>query len=318
MLTHGFTMASDGKKMSKSLGNTIDPLKIMEQYGADIIRLWALSVDYTEDHRIGDEILKGVGDQYRRLRNTFRYLLGALDGFVGDMGDGEEIPELERYVLALLAELDGKLRTAIETYDFDAYIRSLVDFCNEDLSAFFFDIRKDALYCDGPESTRRNAYRTVLDILFHSLVRYAAPVLVFTAEEVWTTRYPEGGSVHLLEWPQVPGITADAARWARLRELRERVTEAIEPLRRDKTIRSSNEAAVTVPAAAVPEGFSDADLAELFITASVTRSDSDAVTVTRSSEAKCGRCWRLLPSVPEDGALCDRCESVVDQMDTAA
>ncbi len=322
VLTHGFTMASDGKKMSKSLGNTIDPLKIMEQYGADIIRLWALSVDYTEDHRIGDEILKGVGDQYRRLRNTFRYLLGALDGFVGDMGDAGEIPELEVYILALLAELDGKLRAAIETYDFDAYIRSLVDFCNEDLSAFFFDIRKDALYCDGPDSTRRNAYRTVLDILFHSLVRYAAPVLVFTAEEVWTTRYPAdvegGGSVHLLEWPQVPGVTADGARWARLRELRERVTEAIEPLRRDKTIRSSNEAAVTVPAAAVPEGFSDADLAELFITASVTRSDSDTVTVTRSSEAKCGRCWRLLPSVPEDGALCDRCESAVAELDAAA
>ncbi|MDG6080099.1 isoleucine--tRNA ligase [Erythrobacter litoralis] len=318
VLTHGFTMASDGKKMSKSLGNTIDPLKIMEQYGADIIRLWALSVDYTEDHRIGDEILKGVGDQYRRLRNTFRYLLGALDGFVGDMGDPGEIPELEVYILALLAELDGKLRAAIETYDFDAYIRSLVDFCNEDLSAFFFDIRKDALYCDGPDSTRRNAYRTVLDILFHALVRYAAPVLVFTAEEVWTTRYPDGGSVHLLEWPQVPGVTADGARWAKLRDLRERVTEAIEPLRRDKTIRSSNEAAVTVPAAAVPEGFSDADLAELFITASVTRSDSDEVTVTRSPEAKCGRCWRLLPSVPEDGALCDRCESVVADMDAAA
>ena len=322
VLTHGFTMASDGKKMSKSLGNTIDPLKVMEQYGADIIRLWALSVDYTEDHRIGDEILKGVGDQYRRLRNTFRYMLGALDGFVGDMGDAGEIPELEVYVLALLAELDGKLRSAIETYDFDAYIRSLVDFCNEDLSAFFFDIRKDALYCDGPGSTRRNAYRTVLDILFHALVRYAAPVLVFTAEEVWATRYPDdvegGGSVHLLEWPQVPGVTADGARWAKLRELRERVTEAIEPLRRDKTIRSSNEAAVTVPAAAVPEGFSDADLAELFITASVTRSDSDTVTVTRSPEAKCGRCWRLLPSVPEDGALCDRCESVVADMDAAA
>jgi len=317
VLTHGFTMASDGKKMSKSLGNTIDPLKVMEQYGADIIRLWALSVDFTEDHRIGDEILKGVGDQYRRLRNTFRYLLGALDGFVGDMGDAGEIPELEVYVLALLADLDGKLKTALEAYDFNTYTRLLVDFCNEDLSAFYFDIRKDCLYCDGPDSTRRNAYRTVLDILFHALVRYAAPVLVFTAEEVWTTRYPEGGSVHLLEWPKVPGVTADGARWEKLRDLRERVTEAIEPLRRDKTIRSSLEADVVVPASAVPEGFSDADLAELFITASVARSDSDTVSVTRTDENKCGRCWRLLPSVSEDGALCDRCEDVVTQMDAA-
>jgi len=318
VLTHGFTMASDGRKMSKSLGNTIDPLKVMEQYGADIIRLWALSVDSTEDHRIGDEILKGAGDQYRKLRNTFRYLLGALDGFVGDMGDVGEVPELEVYILALLADLDGKLRHAAENYDFNAYTRLLVNFCNEDLSAFYFDIRKDVLYCDGPGSVKRNAYRTVLDLLFHALVRYAAPVLVFTAEEVWSTRYPDGGSVHLLEWPQVPGVTADGARWAQLRELRENVMEAIEPLRRDKVIRSGLEADVVVPASAVPEGFSDADLAELFITASVARSDSDTVTVTRTDESKCGRCWRLLPSVAEDGDLCDRCEDVVATLDGAA
>jgi len=317
ILTHGFTMASDGRKMSKSLDNTIDPLKVMEQYGADIIRLWALSVDFTEDHRIGDEILKGVGDQYRKLRNTFRYLLGALDGFVGDMGDTGEIPELEVYVLALLADLDDKLRKAVDDYDFNTYTRLLVDFCNEDLSAFYFDIRKDSLYCDGPDSVRRNAYRTVLDILFHALVRYAAPVLVYTAEEVWSTRYPDGGSVHLLEWPSVPGVSANGARWDKLRELREDVMEAIEPLRREKTIRSGLEADVVVPASMVPEGFSDEDLAELFITASVTRSDSDAVTVTRTSENKCGRCWRLLPSVAEDGDLCDRCEPVVAQLDAA-
>ena len=211
----------------------------------------------------------------------------------------------------MLADLDGKLKQAANDYDFNTYTRLLVDFCNEDLSAFFFDIRKDTLYCDGPDSTVRNAYRTVLDLLFHALVRYAAPVLVFTAEEVWATRYPDGGSVHLLEWPQVPAVTADTARWEQLRILRERVTEAIEPLRREKTIRSSNEADVTVPAADIPEGFADEALAELFICASVTRSDGDSVTVTRSTEDKCGRCWRLLPSVAEDGALCDRCEGVV-------
>ncbi|WP_432201627.1 isoleucine--tRNA ligase [Erythrobacter sp. W53] len=318
ILTHGFTMDKAGKKMSKSLGNTIDPLKIMEQYGADIIRLWALSVDFTEDHRIGDEILKGVGDQYRKLRNTFRYLLGALDGFVGDMGDAGEIPELELYVLALLAELDGKLRDALERYDFNTYTRLLVEFCNEDLSAFFFDIRKDSLYCDGENSTRRNAYRTVLDLLFHALVRYAAPVLVFTAEEVWTTRYPEGGSVHLLDWPPVPGVTADGERWGKLRALREQVNEAIEPLRREKIIRSGLEAEVVVPASAVPDGFSDDDLAELFITASVTRADRDGVSVTKTAYHKCGRCWRHLPSVSVDGALCERCDAVVTQLDAAS
>nr|WP_298898158.1 isoleucine--tRNA ligase [uncultured Altererythrobacter sp.] len=317
VLTHGFTMDAKGFKQSKSLGNTTDPVKMMEQTGADIIRLWALSVDFTEDHRIGDEIIKGVGDQYRKLRNTFRYLLGALDGFVGDMGDAGEVPELELYVLALLADLDGKLRKAVDDYDFNTYTRLLVDFCNEDLSAFFFDIRKDTLYCDGPDSTARNAYRTVLDLLFHALVRYAAPVLVYTAEEVWSTRYPDGGSVHLLEWPAVPGVAADGAKWGRLRELRERVNEAIEPLRREKVIRSSLEAEVIVPANSVPEGVSDADLAELFITASVSRSDSDTVTVTKTDNHKCGRCWRLLPEVSEDGELCNRCDDVVGQMDAA-
>ncbi len=320
VLTHGFTMDAKGFKQSKSLGNTTDPIKVMEQYGADIIRLWALSVDFTEDHRIGDEILKGVGDQYRRLRNTFRYLLGALDGFIGDMSDGGEIPELEVYVLALLGDLDAKLKAAAEGYDFNAYTRLLVDFCNEDLSAFFFDIRKDTLYCDGPDSTTRNAYRTVLDLLFHALVRYAAPVLVYTAEEVWKSRYPEddeqNGSVHLLEWPSIPQVGAPDPRWATLRALRERVTEAIEPLRREKTIRSSLEADVTVPASAVPDGFTDEQLAELFITASVSRShEGDEVTVTKTSEHKCGRCWRLLPDVTEDGALCGRCDDAVAQLD---
>ncbi|ANK12266.1 isoleucine--tRNA ligase [Erythrobacter neustonensis] len=320
VLTHGFTMDAKGKKMSKSLGNTVDPLKVMETYGADIVRLWALSVDFTEDHRIGDEILKGVGDQYRKLRNTFRYLLGALDGFVGDMGDAGELPELEVYVLSLLADLDAKLKAAAEAYDFNTYTRLLVDFCNEDLSAFFFDIRKDSLYCDGPDSTTRNAYRTVLDLLFHALVRYAAPVLVFTAEEVWMARYPEDaqadengqhGSVHLLEWPSVPGVVVEPAKWEQLRTLRDAVNEAIEPLRRDKTIRSSLEADIVVPASMVPEGVSDAALAELFITATVTRGQGDDVIVAKTQHHKCGRCWRHLPDVAEDGDLCGRCEAVV-------
>jgi isoleucyl-tRNA synthetase len=160
----------------------------------------------------------------------------------------------------------------------------------------------------------------VLDLLFHALIRYAAPVLVFTAEEVWLSRYPEDGeaddngqrgSVHLLEWPAVPGVVVDNARWDMLRALRDQVNEAIEPLRRDKTIRSSLEAEVVVPDSAVPEGVSDEQLAELFITATVTRGQGDAVIVTKTSHHKCGRCWRLLPDVAEDGALCGRCDAVV-------
>ncbi|MGN3974737.1 isoleucine--tRNA ligase [Tsuneonella sp. SYSU-LHT278] len=314
ILTHGFTMDARGMKMSKSLGNTVDPVKVMETYGADIIRLWALSVDFTEDHRIGDEILKGVADQYRKLRNTFRYLLGALDGWDdAETLPVEEMPELERYVLAMLGGVDATLREAAETYDFNTYVRTLIDFCNEDLSAFYFDIRKDSLYCDAPGSTRRRAVRTVFDTLFHALVRYAAPVLVFTAEEVWGTRYPDRGSVHLLEWPTIERAKTSDDTWDAVRDLRERVTEAVEPLRREKIVRSSLEAEVTVPASAVPSGFTDAALAELFITATVRRSDGDEVTVTRTQDHKCGRCWRLLPEVDEDGSLCARCADVVGE-----
>jgi len=312
VLTHGFTMDQKGMKMSKSLGNTIDPLKVMESYGADIIRLWALSVDFTEDHRIGDEILKGVADQYRKLRNSFRYLLGALEGFEeAERVSIDQMPELERYVLALLAKLDATLRQSVADYDFNTYVRALTDFCNEDLSAFFFDIRKDCLYCDAPDSVKRRAYRTVLDMLFQALIRWAAPVIVFTAEEVWQTRYPNpDDSVHLLEWPIVDANWADAdliARWGDLRALRTDVTEAIEPLRRDKVIGSSLAAQVVVPASA-PE----ADLAELFITGTVTRGQGDGVQITPTTDHKCGRCWRHLPEVAEDGALCGRCEDVVN------
>ncbi len=314
VLTHGFTMDAKGFKMSKSLGNTISPIKVMETNGADIIRLWALSVDYTEDHRIGDEILKGVADQYRKLRNTMRYLLGALDGFSDDEKlPVSEMPELERYVLSLLAGVDATLRKAVADFDFNTYVRTLLDFCNEDLSAFFFDIRKDCLYCDAAMDPKRRAYRTVLDTLFHALVRYAAPVTVFTAEEVWQSRFPGSESVHLLEWPEVPAVEADTARWADLRALRVKVTEAIEPLRREKIVGSSLAATVTVPASAP-----DADLAELFITAKVTRGQGDEVTVTPSTDHKCGRCWRHLPEVSEDGDLCDRCDDVVGAVEEQA
>jgi len=314
VLTHGFTMDARGMKMSKSLGNTISPIDLMRDYGADILRLWALSVDFTEDHRIGKEILAGVADQYRKLRNTFRYLLGALEGFSpAERLPVADMPELERYVLARLGALDATLAKAVEDFDFNTYVRSLSDFCNEDLSAFFFDIRKDSLYCDAPGSVTRRACRTVLDTLFHALVRYAAPVLVFTAEEVWGTRYPDAGSVHLLEWPEVPVVTVDEARWQDLRTLRATVNEAIEPLRREKIVGSGLEACVTIPADAAP-GVDVPDLADMFITAAVQR--GDAVRVARTEDHKCGRCWRHLPDVAEDGALCARCDDVVAQLDS--
>ena len=279
VLTHGFALDGQGRKMSKSLGNVVDPLKIIGESGADILRMWVASTDYFDDVKIGKEVLATASDAYRKLRNTFRYLLGALDGYE----DAEAVPvaampELERYILHRLAMLDTELREAVGGFEFNRYTRLLTDFAQDDLSAFFFDIRKDSLYCDAPGDPKRRAYRTVLDVLYHALVRYAAPVLCFTAEEVWQARFPsEDGSVHFLEWPVLPEVTDGAAlgaTWTEVRRLRVQVTEAIEPLRREKTVRSSLEAAVAVPVLPLS---ADA-LTEAFIVASV--GEGDAITVT--------------------------------------
>ncbi|MDB5709341.1 MAG: ileS [Sphingomonas bacterium] len=310
VLTHGFALDGQGRKMSKSLGNVVDPLKIIAESGADILRMWVAQTDYFEDVKIGKEVLGTTSDAYRKLRNTFRYLLGALDGFTdAEKVDTHHMPELELYVLHLLGKLDVELKAATENYEFNRYLRLLTDFAQEDLSAFFFDIRKDSLYCDAPGDMKRRAYRTVLDLLFHALVRYAAPILCFTAEEVWQARYPsEDGSVHFLTWPELlalPGDDAISTAWSDVRVLRQQVTEAIEPLRRDKIVRSSLEAEVVVPHSPLsPEA-----LAEIFIVAKVT--EGEAITVTRTNFHKCGRCWRHLPDVAEDGALDARCAKVV-------
>jgi len=312
VLTHGFALDGQGRKMSKSLGNVVDPLKVIDESGADILRLWVAQTDYFEDVRIGKEVLAGTSDAYRKLRNTFRYLLGALDGFTtAEKIAVAKMPELERYVLDKLGQLDVELKTAAEAFEFNRYARALLDFANDDLSAFFFDIRKDSLYCDAPADPKRRAYRTVLDILFHALVRYAAPLVPFTAEEVWQARFPsDDGSVHLLEWPDLPLQPGDmpvGTEWEDIRRLRQRVTEAIEPYRREKTIRSSLEAEVAVPELLLPP----VELAEAFIVASVSRGDGDAVSVRRTKLHKCGRCWRHLPEVADDGGLCHRCTGVV-------
>ncbi|SFO07634.1 isoleucine--tRNA ligase [Sphingomonas sp. OK281] len=310
VLTHGFALDGQGRKMSKSLGNVVDPLKIIGESGADILRMWVASTDYFDDVKIGKEVLATASDAYRKLRNTFRYMLGALEDFdESERVAVSDMPELERYVLHRLGMIDTELRQAAEAYEFNRYTRLLTDFASEDLSAFFFDIRKDSLYCDAPSDIKRRSYRTVLDVLFHALVRYAAPVLCFTAEEVWQSRFPsDDSSVHYLEWPSLPSLDADdvvGSKWHEIRQLRVQVTEAIEPLRREKTVRSSLEAEITVPSMLL-----DADaLAEAFIVAKVT--PGDAVTVARTDFHKCGRCWRHLPEVTVDGELCNRCDEVV-------
>ncbi|MBC7987259.1 MAG: isoleucine--tRNA ligase [Sphingomonadaceae bacterium] len=327
VLTHGFALDESGRKMAKSLGNVVDPLKIIDQSGADILRLWVASTDYFEDVRIGKEILSGASDAYRKLRNTFRYLLGALSDFdEAERVPVAEMPELERYMLHLLARLDAELREHVANFAFNPYMRALTAFAQDDLSAFFFDIRKDSLYCDAPSSPKRRAYRTVLDTLFHALVRYAAPVLCFTAEEVWETRFPDAGSIHLREWPEVDPCWIDsglAQRWGAMRAVRSIVNASLEEARREGAIKSSLEADVQITLdSGNHERTLGMDWSELLIVSSayVTSSkimerDQLAVGgsahVLRASYAKCGRCWRLLPEVPEDGALCARCASVV-------
>ncbi|MFP5454758.1 MAG: isoleucine--tRNA ligase, partial [Alphaproteobacteria bacterium] len=281
VLTHGFALDGQGRKMSKSVGNVVDPLKIINESGADILRLWVASTDYFEDVRIGKEILAGTSDAYRKLRNTFRYLLGALEGFdESERVAPADMPELERYVLNLLASLDAELREATAAFEFNRYARALSDFANNDLSAFFFDIRKDSLYCDASSDLKRRAYRTVLDTLFHALVRYAAPILCFTAEEVWTTRYPDAGSVHLLTWPEVDAGWRDEdlrMRWELLRRYRLKLTGQIEPLRREKVIGSSLEVDVTAVSYDPAEAalLRSVDFAEIAIVAKVEVVDGD-------------------------------------------
>ncbi|MBA4089404.1 MAG: isoleucine--tRNA ligase [Sphingobium sp.] len=321
VLTHGFALDGTGKKMSKSLGNVVDPLKIMSESGADILRVWVASTDYFDDVRIGKEVLAGSSDAYRKLRNTFRYMLGALSDYDEETEavSYAEMPELERYMLHRLAQLDAELRAVVDKaaksenwLEFSRYTRAIFDFANSDLSAFFFDIRKDCLYCDAKSDPKRRAYRTLLDTLFHALVRYVAPIIPFTAEEVWQSRFPnEEESVHFLEWPEVDRHWIDRHlddKWGELRSQREQVNEAIEPFRREKIIRSSLEADVTMGELLPSDGV---DFAEVAIVARVTMGVGDGIVVKPSDWHKCGRCWRKLPEVTEEGTLCDRCDEVL-------
>jgi isoleucyl-tRNA synthetase len=340
VLTHGFVVDEHGRKMSKSLGNVISPLDLMKTRGADILRLWTVSADYAEDIRIGEEILAGQADAYRRLRNTLRYLLGNLAGFDdAERLPYEQMPELERWVLHRLAELDRLVRECNESFDFPRLYSALHNFCATDLSAFYFDVRKDALYCDRPDEVRRRAARTVLDELFSCLTAWLAPVLVFTTEEAWLCRYPgEQGSVHLRRFPELPAAWHDpalGARWERVRRVRRVVTGALEIERRDKRIGSSLEAAPQVfVSAADAEALAGLDLAELAIVSDLelivaappagafTMADVPGAGVVPrlASGAKCARCWRVLAEVGEEpGApdLCRRCNDVVSALAAA-
>ncbi|HZH27594.1 MAG TPA: isoleucine--tRNA ligase [Azospirillaceae bacterium] len=335
VLTHGFTLDEQGRKMSKSLGNVVAPQDVINQYGADILRLWIVGSDYSEDIRVGSEILKYQADLYRRLRNTLRYLLGALDGFTeAERLPDAEMPGLERWVLHRLWELDGTVRRSIDAFDFHAMFTALHNFCAVDLSAFYFDVRKDALYCDPPGSTVRRATRTVMDRLFGCLTAWLAPVLVFTAEEAWLARpgAKPDDSVHLRTFPEVPAAWRDdalAAKWEAVRAVRRVVTGALERERAEKRIGSSLQAAPTVHVTADQmKALSGVDMAEVAIVSAIRLVEGPppagafaleevpgvGVVPGPADGGKCERCWKILPevgSVPDHGALCVRCADAV-------
>ena len=332
VLTHGFTLDEKGMKMSKSLGNTVAPEEVIKEYGADILRLWVAQSDYTVDLRIGKEILKGVADSYRRLRNTMRYMLGALKGFSeAERVNAADMPELERWVLHRLAELDAEVREGYAKYDFQGVFQKLFTFCTTDLSAVYFDIRKDSLYCDAPESLTRRSCRTVLDILFHRLTTWLAPVLVFTMEEVWLERFPgEESSVHLVDFPETPKALRDdalAAKWEKIRDARRVVTGALELQRTAKVIGSSLEAAPVVFLDRDDLGLDAEAFAELCITSGLALSIGSvpaeaftlpdvpgvAVTFHPAQGQKCERCWKVLPDVGthKHPGTCARCSQAL-------
>jgi isoleucyl-tRNA synthetase len=326
VLTHGFTMDGNGQKMSKSLGNVVAPQDVIRTSGADILRLWVASVDYSDDQRLSNDIIKNVSEAYRKLRNTIRWMLGTLKHFdPAETVAAADMPELERLMLHRLAELDGIVRGAYAAYDYKRVVSALSAFMNTDLSAFYFDIRKDALYCDAPSSLRRRAALTTVDILCDALLKWLAPILVYTADEAWSEFRPGGADcIHLLGFPEGLAAHRDdalAAKWETIREVRSVVTGALEIQRAQKVIGSSLEAAPVVHVAdpALRAVLAGVDLAEIAITSAITVTDAPspadafrldavkgvAVAFARATGRKCARSWRYTDDVGSDAMFPD-------------
>lgn len=321
VLTHGFTLDENGRKMSKSVGNTVEPQKVIAQSGADILRLWVCATDYADDQRIGPEILKNTIETYRKLRNSMRWMLGTLHHFEpGDAVAYAEMPELERLMLHQLAEQAAIVRQAYAEFDYKTVVASLSAFMNTELSAFYFDIRKDTLYCDPPSSLARKAALTTIDLICDAILKWFAPVLSFTCEEAWRLYKPDAApSVHLTLFPERFESFRDdalAAKWEIIRNVRRVVTGALEVERAAKHIGSSLEASplVYVSDQTIFNTLFDIDLAEVCITsnAMVTNDDAPAtafrlndvpgvaVVVEKAAGIKCARSWKILPTVGDD------------------
>ncbi|WOC15496.1 isoleucine--tRNA ligase [Pseudochrobactrum sp. MP213Fo] len=334
VLTHGFTMDEHGKKMSKSLGNTVTPQDIIKDSGADILRLWVMTSDYWDDQRLGKSIIQTNIDAYRKLRNTIRWMLGTLAHDEGEEIAYADLPELEKLMLHRLSELDEVVRNGYDSFEFKRITRALIDFTNIELSAFYFDIRKDTLYCDAPSSLKRKAALQTVRHLFDRVVTWLAPMLPFTTEEAWLDRYKQAVSVHLEQFRETPAEWNNpvlAAKWDKVRDVRRVVTGALELERADKRIGSSLEAApvVHITDQSLLSALDGLDLAEICITSDVKISDQpaadEACTLSNSSgEAftlsdvagvavipekatgtKCARSWRYTHDVGSDSAFPD-------------
>ncbi|MCR5225504.1 MAG: isoleucine--tRNA ligase [Alphaproteobacteria bacterium] len=331
VMTHGFIVDEQGRKMSKSLGNTVTLDDVVKNLGADIFRMWVSCSDFTQDLKLGKNILRQLEDVYRKLRNTLRYMLGALAGYDAETESVkyEDMPELEKWALHRLTEIHTELMSCIETYDINRYFTTLHTFCSGDLSSFFFDIRKDCLYCDSKDSLKRKAYRCVLNTLFQHIIRWLAPIIVFTSEEAWLSMY-KTSSVHFEKY-----LTPDS-KWVnkelcdkinKIKDIRRSVTTALEIARKDKVIGSSLQASITIfdPDKIIP--ISDIEFwMEIAITSGVKISNeanpsnafvSDdlkniGVVVSIAEGQKCERCWKISGSLNEDG-VCERCAKVLAQ-----
>jgi isoleucyl-tRNA synthetase len=321
VLTHGFILNEKGEKMSKSEGNALSPQKVAQQNGSEILRLWVASSDYSADLRFGPTILQTSVDAYRKMRNTLRFLLGNLAHYDADARvDYAEMPELERFILHRLWELDGVVRKAYDDFDFKRVFSSLFNFCTGDLSSLYFDIRKDALYCEPASSIKRRAALTVLDELFNCLTVWLAPILCFTTEEAYLARFREAkDSVHLKVFPAIPADWENKAladKWLKIWTIRHVVTGALEVERREKRIGSSLEAApaIHITDKALYEAAKDEDWAEIAITSAASiksaKAPAGAFTLEEVPDVavvpglakgrKCARSWKISADVGAD------------------
>ncbi|MFN5685772.1 class I tRNA ligase family protein, partial [Bradyrhizobium sp.] len=326
VLTHGFTLDENGRKMSKSLGNTVEPQKVIKDSGADILRLWVCATDYADDQRIGPEILKNTIETYRKLRNSIRWMLGTLHHYKRSEAVAfADMPELERLMLHQLSEQAEVIRRAYAAFDYKTVIASLAAFMNTELSAFYFDIRKDTLYCDPPSSVARKAALTAIDLICDAILKWLAPVLSFTTDEAWRMYRPDAApSVHLTLFPETMDGYRDealAAKWETIRNIRRVVTGALELARAAKTIGSSLEASPIIYVAdrALLGTLFDTDLAEICITSNYEVREGEApaeafrldavpgvaVIVEKAVGRKCARSWKILESVGEDAEYPD-------------